>query len=169
MPAVANLEVRRLRQDFGEFDQVAERVAEEGEAPADRGKLERFSHDRHSTRPQRINGLVDAFHSETEVMVASVFQAVAKICIGTDVHRRRITAAQDFDIEVIVRCGRDVGEPLVGVVPLGDDTEIQLFDLPALGRFEVRCANGNVVAAHVGERRSAVECGWDEVGHWLSP
>src|SRR5215470_15742558 len=93
------LEVGRLRQHFGEFDQVAEWVAEEGEAPADRGKLERLSHDRDSPRPQRFNGRVNAFHVETEVVLAGVFQAVAKVCVGTDVHGCGVTAAQDFDVE----------------------------------------------------------------------
>src|SRR5262249_44638267 len=109
---------------LGQLDEIAEGIAKEGQAPADRWQLERLGHDGDAARAERLDGRVDAGHVQAEMMVAGPLQAVAEVGIGTNVLRGRIAAAQDLDIEVVVRRGRDIGKLLVGVVPLGDDAKV---------------------------------------------
>lgn len=76
------------------------------------------------------------------MVVSGIFETVAEIGIGTNVCRRGIAATKDFHIEMVVRGGCEIGELLVGIVPFGDDTEIELLDKPALAvsRSGVRTA-----------------------------
>src|SRR5262249_33964719 len=89
-------------EHLGQLDEIAEGIAEEGEAPADRGQLERLGHDGDAARAERLDGRVDAGHGQAEMMVAGPFQAVAEVGIGADILRGRIAAAQDLDMEVVV-------------------------------------------------------------------
>jgi len=49
--------------------------------------------------------------------------------------------------------------------PTRDNAEVQHFNVPALGGFEIGCADRNVMAAHVGKWRSDVLWGRDEVSY----
>src|SRR5262245_5065018 len=51
-------------QQFGELDQVAEGVAEEGETAADGGQNERLGDDGHAARAQLLDRLVNARHAQ---------------------------------------------------------------------------------------------------------
>ena len=53
---------------------------------------------------------------------------------------------------MIVGWRREVGELLIGKVPLGDHTEIEGVHIPTLGGVQVTGPQGDVVAAHIGER-----------------
>ncbi len=85
------------------------------------------------------------------MVVAGIFEAIAEIGIRADLRRRRIAATQDFHIEMVVSRGCEIGQLFVGVVPFGNDTEVEFLDIPALCGFEVRRADGNVMTAHVGK------------------
>jgi hypothetical protein len=122
---------------LGQLDEIAEEIAEEGEAPADRGQLERLGHDGDAARAERLDGGVDAGHGQAEMMVAGPLQAIAEVGIGANILRGRITAAQDLDTEVVVCRGRDIGKLFVCIVPLGDDAKVELLDIPALGGLEI--------------------------------
>jgi hypothetical protein len=93
------------------------------------------------------------------MVVPRPFQAVAKVGIRVDIPRGRLAAAQDLDVEMIVGRGSDIGKLLVGKALFGDDAKIELLDVPALGGFEIGGPHSDVVATHVGERRSAVALG----------
>jgi len=67
---------------FGELDQVAERIAEEGEAATDCGQHERLGDDRHAARAQLLDGPVDTRHVQAEMVIARVLQAVAEVCVA---------------------------------------------------------------------------------------
>lgn len=53
-------------------------------------------------------------------MVAGPVHAVAEAGVGTDILRGQSIAAQKFDEDVVVGRGRNIGELLVRIVPLGD-------------------------------------------------
>src|SRR5262249_21831708 len=152
-------------QHFGEFDQIPKGVAEESEPAADGGQDERLGDDLDAAATKLGDRLVYARDVETEVVVAAVLPAIAGGGVRAHLGGQRVPAAEHLDVEVVVRGRGEVGELLVGVVPLRDDTEVELLDVEVLRLPEAWRAHCHVVAAHVSEGRGAVLRGRDEVGH----
>src|SRR5262249_49034296 len=100
---------------------------------------------------------------DAEMMVASIFQAVGQVAIGTEGLRDRFATAEYLDKEMVVRGRSEISQFLVGKIPFVDDAEIELFDIPALGGFEIRRTHRDMVSAHVGNGRSVVGGGQDEI------
>src|SRR5215470_11102978 len=69
----------RSGEHFGELDQVAEGVAEEGQLPADGGEDEGLGDDLDAAAAKLGERLLDAPDVEAEVVVAAVLQAVAEV------------------------------------------------------------------------------------------
>ena len=91
-----------LRDDLGEFDQIAGRVREEGKLAADRVEFERLGHDLDTAGSKVGDGLLDIRHVDAEVVIAGVAETIAKVRILGGVNRQRIAAAQKFDEEAII-------------------------------------------------------------------
>src|SRR5262245_61411916 len=140
--------------DLGEFDQVAERVREEGKLAADSIEFERLGHDLDAAGSKVGDGLLNIRHVDAEMVIAGVAETIAKVRIPGRVNRQRIAAAQQFDQESIIVRGGDVGELFVSVGPFVHNPEIELFDVPVLRLIEVFHAHAYMVAAPACERRS---------------
>src|SRR5262249_22038243 len=74
---------KRSGQHFGEFDQIAEWVGEESELATDGGQDERLGHDQDTARAKLGYRLIYAGDVETEMVVAAIFQAIAKVRVGS--------------------------------------------------------------------------------------
>jgi hypothetical protein len=120
-------------QHFGKFDQIAGRVGEESELAADGVQDEGLGDDHNATRAKPGDRFIHACHVEAEMVVAAIFQAIAKLRIGTRLRRKRLAAAQHLDVEMIVRRRCQISELLVGIIPFRYNAEIALADI------EIRC------------------------------
>ena len=81
--------VRLSGNDFREFDQIAERIREEGELAADVVQLERLGNDRDAAPAQLGDACLDVGHVDAEMMQARIAQAVGQILVGGGVDRQR--------------------------------------------------------------------------------
>ncbi|MNG25548.1 hypothetical protein D3C81_1451170 [compost metagenome] len=103
------------------------------------------------------------------MVVSAVFQAIAQIRVGAHFLGLRLTTPEYLDKEVIV-CGRcQVGELFVGIIPLRDDTEVELANIEVLGSLQTRRSDGDMMSSHISEDRIGILGGSNEIGHWASP
>ena len=77
----------RLRDDLGEFDQIAGRVREEGKLAADGVEFERLGHDLDTAGSEVGDGLLDIRHVDTEMVIAGMAETIAKVRIPGGVNR----------------------------------------------------------------------------------
>lgn len=76
-----------LRDDLGEFDQIAGRVREEGKLAADGVEFERLGHDLDTAGSKVGDGLLDIRHVDTEMVIAGLAETIAKVRIPGSVNR----------------------------------------------------------------------------------
>src|SRR5262245_41360866 len=81
-------------QHFRKFDQIAERIAKEGELTTDGGQDEGLGDDLDAPAAKLDEGLVHVRNVETEVVVAAVLEAVAKIGVRSHLSGQRVPAAE---------------------------------------------------------------------------
>src|SRR5215470_17401554 len=91
---------------LSEFDQIAERVCEEGKLAADGVELERLCHDLGTAGSKVSNGPLDIRHVDTEVVIAGIAETIAQVRVDGSVNRQRISSTQQFDQKgVVIRGG----------------------------------------------------------------
>src|SRR5580693_7610592 len=83
----------RSGQHFGELDQVTERVGEESELPADSRQDPRLGDDLDAARAKLGERFLHAGNVEAEMVVATIFQAIAEFLIRAHLRRRGVTLA----------------------------------------------------------------------------
>src|SRR5215470_10432417 len=96
-------------QHFSQLDQIAEWVGKEREPAADGRQDEGLSDDPDAACAKHGDRFIDTRNIETEMVIAAIFQAIAKVGIGAHFRRRRVAAAEHLDVETIVRRRRQVG------------------------------------------------------------
>src|SRR5215468_10023884 len=142
---------KRSGQHLGEFDQIAKRVGEESELAADGGQNERRGDDDDATRAKLGDRFIHAANGKAEMVVAAIFQAIAKVRIGPHFRGKPVAASEHLDVEMIVRRRRQISELLVGIRPFRYDAEIELADIEILSLRQTRRTHRHMVAAHIGE------------------
>src|SRR5262245_32579795 len=143
--------LNRSGQHLGEFDQIAKRVGEESELATDGGQDEWLGDDHDATRAKLGDRFIHAGNAEAEMVVAAIFQAIAKVRIGPHFRWKLVAAAEHLDVEMIVRRRRQISELLVGIRPFRYDAEIELANIEILSLRQTRRTHRHMVAAHIGE------------------
>src|SRR5262249_16988753 len=114
---------KRSGQHFGELDQISKRVGEERELATDGGQDEWLGDDHDAALAKLGYRLIHAGNVQAEMVVAAIFQAIAKVRVGPQFRRKLVAAAEHLDEEMIVRRRRQIRELLVGIRPFRHHAE----------------------------------------------